>query len=93
MQDPVDRAYQELANAIVKQAADDYRKALKGRGYNGRKPARIKKEIEQFFRSHYFETLTKVKGKYLIERLNKEHEENERRKHESKADTSDTDAD
>ena len=93
MQDPIDRAHQELANAIVKQAVDDYRKALRGKGYNGRKPERIKEEIEKFFRSHYFEILTKVKGEYLIERLKKEHEEEERRKHDGNTGTSNTKAD
>lgn len=93
MQNPVDRAYQELANGVVKQAVEDYRKALRGIGYGGRKPERIIKEIEKFFRSPHFEIFTKVKGEYLIERLKKEHEEYERSKHESNTDTSDTEAD
>ena len=93
MQSHVDRAYRELGNAVVKQAADDYRKALRGVGYNGKKPENVIKEVERFFRSHYFELFTKIDGEYLIERLKKEHEENERSKHESNTDTSDTQSD
>ncbi len=93
MRDPIDRAYQDLANAVVKQAVEDYRKALRGIGCGERKPDRVAKEVEQFFRSHHFEIFTKVKGEYLIERLKKEHEENERRKHESNTGTRDAKAD
>jgi hypothetical protein len=88
-----ERACQDFANAIVKQAVDDYRNALKGKGYNGKKPEKIIKEIEKFFLSDYFKLLTKVKGEYLIEQLNKEHIENERSKHEGNTDTSDTQPD
>ena len=93
MQSPTDRAYQNFANAIVKQAADDYRKALNGKGYNGRKPEKVIKEIEQFFHSRYFEILTRADGDYIIEKLKQEHEEKERSKHESNIDTSDTQSD
>lgn len=88
-----ERACQDFANAIVKQAVFDYRKALNGKGYNGRKPEKIVKEIEKFFRSDYFEILTKVKGEFLIEKLKREHAENERRKHESNIGTGDTQPD
>ena len=76
-----------LSEAIVKQAADDYRKALRGRGYCGKTPGKIIKEVEEFFRSLYFELLTSVKGEYLIEKLREEYEE-ERKKNESNVDTS-----
>ena len=89
MQSPIDRAYQDLANAVVTQAAQDYRNALNGKSYNAKPPERIIKEIEKFFRSEYFEILTKVKGEFLIERLRQEHLENEERsKNESFTDTS-----
>ena len=79
---PTDAAYQEVANAIVKQAAEDYRKALNGVGYS-KKPAEwVIKEIERFFHSPYFETLTTVSGDYLIEKLKQEHIEKERSKYE-----------
>lgn len=88
MQFPTNREYQDLANAIVKQAAEDYRKALKGRGHDGKSPERVIREIERFFRSGYFEILTGVKGEYLIEKLKQEHSEKERSKNESNISTS-----
>lgn len=67
---PIDRAYLDLANAIVTQAANDYRDAL-----NRNHPRRLL-EIEKFFRSKWYRILTKVDGEYLIEKLKKEHIEN-----------------
>lgn len=93
MRDPVDRAYQDLANAVVKQAVEDYRKALNGKGCGGKSPQKVIAEIEEFFLSPRFEIFTKVKGEYLLEKLKKEHEEQERSKDESNTDTSDTKAD
>lgn len=77
--------YQDLANAIVARAAEDYRNALKGIGYNHKKPENIIKELEKFSRSSWFKTLTKVDGKYLVEQIRKEH--NERSNNESNVDT------
>lgn len=90
MQSVTDVVYQDLANAIVLQAVDDYRNALKGISYNHCSPETIIKKLEEFFRSDYYELLTKVKGEYLIEKLRAEHLENERRNNESNADTSNT---
>lgn len=58
--------YKELANAIILQAAKDYRKALK---YDARGR---KREIERFFRSEYFSTLTNISGEMLIQKLKAE---------------------
>ena len=58
--------YKELANAIILQAAKDYRKALK---YDARGR---KREIERFFRSEYFSTLTSIAGEMLIQKLKAE---------------------
>lgn len=86
---PVEHAYQNLANAIVKQAVEDYRKALRGKSYRHDKdPAPVITEIEKFFKSDYFEMLTKVKGDFLIEKLRKEYEENKEDNDESNIDTS-----
>ena len=90
MQSVTDTVYQDLANAIVLQAVEDYRNALKGISFNSKSPEKIIKEIEKFFRSEYFEILTKVKGEYLIDKLKQEHLENERRNDESYIDTSNT---
>ena len=70
-------AYQNLANAIVLQAVDDYRKALNGITYDDRYPPEtIIKKVEDFFRSEWFRTLTKIEGEYLITQLKQEHIEN-----------------
>ena len=58
--------YKELANAIILQAAKDYRKALK-HDERGRK-----REIERFFRSEYFTVLTNVSGEMPIRKLRAE---------------------
>lgn len=72
MQTRKDKALLNLANVIIVQAADDYRKAHKGKGYYGISPKKIIREIENFFRSDWFHTLTKVDGEYLLELLKKE---------------------
>ena len=64
--------YKELTNAIIQQAAIDYRNALVGIGYERRSPEYVIKECEEFFRSDYYSLLTKVPGEYLIERIRKE---------------------
>ena len=77
MQSATDGAYQEIANAVVIQAAEDYRNALKGKSYAKTIPPEIlRSRLERFFRSKWFSILTKIDGEYLIERLNKEHLEN-----------------
>ena len=83
---------QELANAIVLQAVEDYRNALDGKSYESNLPPEVVVErLEKFFRSNYFALLTKVKGEYLIEKLKEEHREKvERRENESNIDTSNT---
>ena len=72
--------YRDLANAIVIQAAKDYRRALKHLR-NTDKPSAEKGiiiECEQFFRSDYFKILTKLDGKRLISMI-KEECKNERK--------------
>ena len=83
---------QELANAIVLQAVEDYRNALDGKSYESNLPPEVVVErLEKFFRSNYFALLTKVKGEYLIEKLTEEPRETvERRENESNVDTSNT---
>lgn len=93
MRSPIDEAYQNLANAVILKAVDDYRNALMGIGYVGASPEHVINEVETFFRSHYFAILTKVKGDYLIRRIKEEHEENERSNHERNISTSDTEPD
>lgn len=66
--------YENLANAIIKQAADDYRKALKALSLNSRnKEAQATvKECEDFFRSDWYKQLTSLDGEYLIRKLKEE---------------------
>jgi len=61
------RCYNELANAIVIQAVDDYRKTD-----NDNVMAR--KSIEKFFKSGWFKLLTDTDSTYLIEQLRQEKE-------------------
>lgn len=66
--------YQRLANAIVEQAAKDYRSALKALARDSDN-AYIQdevKSIERFFRSRLYGILTNVDGDYLIDKLREE---------------------
>lgn len=58
--------YVDLANAIIKQAADDYQKAL---CYDNMRTIR---ECKRFFNSSYYKTLTNLDGDYLMQLLEKE---------------------
>ncbi len=60
--------YEDLANAIILQAVKDYRMALKSLKANSRNRAAQadKAEIERFFRSQWYSTLTDVNGEMLI---------------------------
>ena len=57
---PNDIGYEMLAVAIVAQAYDDYKKALK------RKDRREIKSIERFFYSDFYSLLTSIEPSYLI---------------------------
>lgn len=88
---PIEFAYRSLGNAVVAQAAIDYRNALNGISYDRRfSPEEAIRRLERFFRSDYYELLTKVDCEYLMEALRKEHAENERRKDERNTCTSNT---
>ena len=66
--------YENLANAIILQAVKDYRMALKSLKVNSRNRTvqTDKSEIERFFRSQWYSTLTDVNGEMLILSLQKE---------------------
>ena len=66
--------YESLANAIILQAVKDYRMALKSLKANSRNRTvqTDKAEIERFFRSQWYSTLTDVNGEMLILSLQKE---------------------
>ena len=66
--------YENLANAIILQAAKDYRMALKSLKANprNRTAQADKAEIERFFRSQWYSALTSVDGEMLIRSLQME---------------------
>ena len=66
-----DDNWQGLADAIVVQATRDYRTALRDLRKN---PENIRKlrELEEFFRSSWFQTLCDLDGKQLIWMLKNE---------------------
>lgn len=70
--DPIDA----LSNAIIIQAAKDYRAAcvkLKNpRSRNREEFERVRSECLRFFNSQWFTYLTRVEPEYLIERLDEE---------------------
>ena len=66
--------YEKLANAIILQAVSDYRRALRKvkKNPNNRDAIDGALQIERFFRSEWYQVLTSVDGKYLIEKLREE---------------------
>lgn len=66
--------YEVLANAIILQAVKDYRQAIKLSAIkaDGRRPERLKGELEAFFLSPWFAELTTMDGKRLLQRLQDE---------------------
>ena len=70
----INSCYENLANRIIIQAADDYRSALRKLSRNPySENAKVrKKEIELFFRSDEFRMLTRVDCEMLIRRLKSE---------------------
>ena len=66
--------YERLANAIVLQAVSDYRTVLQKIRKNTKNKEAVGEalQIEKFFLSQWYQTLTSVDGEYLINRLRKE---------------------
>ena len=69
--------YLALANAIIVQAVNDYRRALVKRALNpeSRSAEYEVKSIERFFYSEYYMMLTDLDPRYLISRIREEVEE------------------
>lgn len=63
--------YEELANAIIIRAVEDYRRSLRTNNIGGIA------DCENFFNSSYFANITKVEGSYIIEKVRKEYEDGE----------------
>lgn len=66
--------YEALANAIILQAAKDYRAARKKQKYYPKnKDAKLMVEdLEKFFRSDWFAALTSIDGELLLRKLQEE---------------------
>ena len=66
--------YTDLANAIIIQAVKDYRNALKTlKRYPRYEPAKkVVAEVEEFFRSEWYRTLTSVDADMLIAKIRRE---------------------
>ncbi len=66
--------WQALANAIIEQAAKDYRLALRHlrRFPNSQKAKTLKLEIELFFYSRWYSVLTGVDPDYILNRIREE---------------------
>ena len=66
--------YEELANAVVIQACNDYKRVYKQSLRRGGmvEPNPELEELEEFFRSDWYKKLTEVDGEYLMERLKDE---------------------
>lgn len=69
-----EQPYERLANAIILQAASDYRRDLKKIKKNPQNKDVMNDalQIEKFFRSSWYQTLTTVDGAFLIQKLRKE---------------------
>lgn len=64
--------WEDLANGIIKQAADDYKKALKRiKKTNHLNAAQEIHSLNRWFRGDWFSMLTQVDPEYIIENLNK----------------------
>lgn len=66
--------YENLANAIILQAAKDYRKVLRklNRNAQNKDAKRTVSEVEKFFRSDWYKILTSVDSELLIKKLREE---------------------
>lgn len=66
--------YEILANAIVEQAAKDYRWARTALGKDPQniKAVEMRSETERFFHSAWFGQLTSINGEWLLQQLEEE---------------------
>ncbi len=82
---PIDDCYKDLANAIVVQAADDYRRIIRGKKLrNGYTYKDEKKKLIAFFKGGWCQLLTNVPGREILNRLDKEYEQEQKKRKELK---------
>lgn len=67
-------AYEDLAGAIVIQAAKDYRGALCAlkRNPNNHAAEQMRKETERFFKSGWYTELTDLDGELIMKKIREE---------------------
>lgn len=67
--------YENLANAIVLSAVDDYRRALRRLSKNPDSKMALAdvESLESFFRSSWYAALTSVEGEFLIRKIRVEY--------------------
>ena len=65
----------QIEEAIVAQAFEDYRIAIRGKGTN---PRKMLADVMRFFRSKYYEALTKIDYKSILHKLDKEWEDGQK---------------
>lgn len=70
----MDRNFEDFANAIVVQAAKDYREALKELDIDSKnlEAKTTIAEVESFFRSSWYKVLTNLDPEFLLEKLKEE---------------------
>ena len=68
----IETGIENLSNAIILQAVKDYRIALAGGSVNGRDSESVIAECERFFQSEWFNNLTNIDSKHLMENIRKE---------------------
>ena len=66
--------YGRLRDAIILQAAEDYRKARRvlAKNPNNINAARTRDEVERFFRSAWYMSLTDIDGEFVLRKLREE---------------------
>lgn len=69
-----DACWQDLADAIIVQAASDYRRTMKRLRENSRNTRLLsdRQSLEAFFQSSWFHQLTSLDGRQLLTDLQKE---------------------
>jgi len=68
------KCIENLANAIIRQAIHDYRRAAKmlRKHPNNADAQKTQKEVADFLRSPWCEILTRLNGEWILEQLKKE---------------------
>ena len=70
----LDECWEELANAIILQAVDDYRRLLRDNPIKlGKHQSVTIKSLDDFFLSDWFYILTKIDGQTIINKSRREY--------------------